>query len=144
MKLCRLIYKSLASEEILDPEELELLVDAASDRNADSGITGMLVLTGNRFIQVLEGPSRFVNQLYSRIANDKRHSEIELISFEPIDSTLFCDWTMKLMDLSQLPSQVHSLMLKKYSHSGNVINVPTNVITTLALLMDARNTGLEV
>ena len=142
MKKCRLIYKSLAKAESLKKDALHALIETASKNNEEAGITGMLLLTGNQFLQVLEGPSRFVNQIYNKIVNDERHSEVELISYEMIDATLFCDWTMKLMDLRSLAPHVHSLMLKKYPHTGDTINLPTNLITTLSLLVDARNVGL--
>ena len=82
MKKCRLIYKSKAGPKLLESGKLQELAERASSNNAEAGITGLLLLTGEQILQVLEGPGRFVNQLYAKIINDTRHSEIELVSYE--------------------------------------------------------------
>lgn len=57
------------------------LKDQASAANADQGISGLLVLTGNVFVQVLEGAAQEVTGLFARIAADKRHRAVELVTF---------------------------------------------------------------
>ncbi|QXD31231.1 BLUF domain-containing protein [Candidatus Pelagisphaera phototrophica] len=64
-----------------------------------------------RIGSALLGPSRFVNQLYAKIINDVRHSNIELISYESIDATPFFDWNMRFLDLRKLPPSVHAFYL---------------------------------
>jgi hypothetical protein len=142
MKKCRLIYKGKVGPKLLESGKLQELAERASSNNAEAGITGLLLLTGEQILQVLEGPGRFVNQLYAKIINDTRHSEIELVSYESIDATLFYDWSMRSFDLRKLPPHVHALMLKKYPHDDDVITIPTDLINTLSLLIDAKNVGL--
>ena len=84
-----------------------------------------------RIGSVLLGPGKFVNQLYAKIINDVRHSDIELISYESIDATLFFDWNMRFLDLRKLPPSVHALLLMKYPHDDDVITIPTDLINTL-------------
>lgn len=142
MKKCRLIYKSKVTPELKEPGELIVLVEKASVKNLDLGVTGMLLLTGDQILQVLEGPGRFVNQLYNRIINDPRHTDVELVSFERIDAPLFYDWNMRFLDLRKMPPSVHTLLLMKYPHDNDVITIPTDTINTLSLLIDAKNVGL--
>lgn len=143
MRKCRLIYKSKIGPKLQEPGKLEELAERASSNNAETGITGLLLLTGEQILQVLEGPGRFVNQLYAKIINDERHLDIELISYESIDATLFYDWNMRFLDLRKLPPSVHALLLMKYPHDDDdVITIPTDLINTLSLLIDAKNAGL--
>jgi|ETNmetMinimDraft_22_1059887.scaffolds.fasta_scaffold00004_97 hypothetical protein len=143
MRKCRLIYESKATDALLESNVLNDLVTLASERNSVSGITGLLVVSGTNILQALEGPTRFVNQLYNKIVADDRHTDIELISYETIDSALFYDWTMRLIDLGNLADPVKNLMLQKYPHVENVITVPNDAVNALSLLIDARNIGLE-
>ena len=142
MRKCRLIYESKALPELLEADELKRLIALASERNKESGITGLLVFTGDRILQALEGPTRYVNQLYNKIVVDPRHSEIELISYESIDTALFYDWTMRLVDLTSVSADVKKLMLMKYPHIEDVVTIPNDAINALSLLIDARNIGL--
>lgn len=142
MKKCRLIYKSVASSELRATGALDRLAQDSSDRNEDLGINGLLVLSGHQILQVLEGPSRFVNRLFKNILNDTRHDEVELISYESIDAPLFSEWGMRFMDLQAMAPDVRELMLKKYASENGVISIPNNMVHAVSLLIDARDTGL--
>ena len=45
---------------------------------------GILVLSDDKFLQLLEGPSKFVNELFCKMTDDSRHHQIELVSFESV------------------------------------------------------------
>ena len=99
MRPCRLIYKSIASSEILEPKQL---ANGASSNNRRLNLHGILVLSDGKFLQLLEGPSKFVNELFCNIAKDPRHHQVELISFESIVQEEFIDWSMKLLELDKI------------------------------------------
>lgn len=80
-------------------EDLFSLVEKAAENNKREGIAGLLLLAGDRFLQVLEGPVTAVNALFQRICHDDRHHTIELISYEPAAESYFEDWNMRLVDL---------------------------------------------
>ena len=61
----------------MNPEELEGLSAKAQEKNKIDEIVGILLLSGNQSIQVLEGPVRYVNKLYRKIIQDKRHENVE-------------------------------------------------------------------
>lgn len=138
MKSYRLIYKSVATAEVVSNETLRHLEQQSSAANAAKGINGLLVLAGNVFLQVLEGPAREVTELFGRIMNDKRHRQVELVTFEPVVEPCFDDWSMRLVDLYDLPGEKRALMKAKYQEKNGSIVVPTEIHEVHALLFDAR------
>ena len=139
MTLCRLIYKSIATAEVVSNETLRDLESKAVESNAAKGITGLLVLTGNVFLQVLEGPAVDVTELFGRISKDKRHRRLELITFEPKVSRLFDEWGMRLVDLYDLPGEKRALMAAKYAGENGEIGVPGDQHLVYAFLLDAKH-----
>jgi hypothetical protein len=55
------------------------IVSAARVRNAQDGITGLLVFDGQRFCQHFEGPRRKVLSLLDRIQADPRHAQLRVV-----------------------------------------------------------------
>jgi hypothetical protein len=139
MNRCRLIYKSEAIAEIPSNEMIRDIAEKASVHNAGEGITGLLVLSGNRFLQVLEGPYGPVNALFGRIVRDTRHGKVELITFEALETNYFNDWHMRLVDLYDLPGPERGILTRKYAHKGGEILIPEHLHEVYGLLLDARD-----
>lgn len=139
MTLCRMIYKSIATAEVVSNETLRDLEKRAGEINMTKGITGLLVLTGNSFLQVLEGTAVDVTELFGRISSDKRHRRLELITFEPAPSRLFDEWAMRLVDLYDLPGEKRALMAAKYAGAKGEITVPSDPHLVYAFLLDAKH-----
>lgn len=97
--LIHLIYSSAATRPFPDDELVELLAQSRA-KNAQLGITGMLLYDSGSFFQVLEGPSEAVDQLYKTIAQDERHSKAVVIIREPISKRSFGEWTMGYSTIS--------------------------------------------
>jgi hypothetical protein len=135
---CRLIYRSTCSASFLPNEDLRELVHKSAENNAALGITGLLLLSGDQFLQVLEGPARAVNQLFNRIIRDDRHHDVELIAFEQIGPKYFDDWCMHLVDLFDLSRQPRDLLAEKYGAANGVIRIPERLHEIFGLLLDAR------
>lgn len=138
MKACRLIYKSVATAEVVSNETIRDLAERAAKANSERGITGLLILTGNVFVQVLEGPAKAVNQLFCNIVADKRHRQVQLVSFEPMDQPCFAEWSMRLVDLYDLPKAARDFMALKYSHTEGSVKLPQEPHEVFSLLLDAR------
>lgn len=119
-------------------EDLRQLVKRAVENNQGDGISGVLVLAGTRFLQVLEGPADRVNALFQKICHDDRHHTIELITFEPAVESYFEDWHMRLVDLYDLPMEQRSLFMKKYRHDDGIVRIPDRLNEVFALLLDAK------
>jgi len=138
MKRCRLIYRSLADPSLLEETYLSKLVARAQERNAVAGITGLLVLSGNRFLQALEGPVGFVNELVTKIIADKRHSRFELLSYEQSAAPVFYDWSMTVLRLEEVPPATREVLVAKYDLENGSIRVPEDSFSAHSLLLDAR------
>jgi hypothetical protein len=138
MKLSRLIYKSTATAEVISNRTLRDIEEQASAANTEKGITGLLVLTGNIFLQVLEGSSRDVTALFGKIIGDKRHHDVELVTFQPIGARCFDEWSMRTVDLYDLPGDRRALMAAKYGGKDGVIAMPDDEHLVHAFLLDAR------
>lgn len=57
--------------------------------NVGRGITALLVFDGQRFCQLLEGEARPVLSLASRIYEDSRHQDVEVLQHGPADKRRF-------------------------------------------------------
>ncbi len=91
----RLMYRSrsrIASEE--RPTELGSLFATARSNNKKRDITGALLVSEDRFVQVLEGDAGGVQSLYRTIERDSRHHEVELMDSGPVTGRAFEHWSM--------------------------------------------------
>lgn len=93
MDLVRLVYFSRASRE-MSLSDLKSILDVARTNNNAQDICGMLSYDQRYFLQALEGERSAVNELYLDIADDPRHDEITIISYEYIDAPFFNQWQM--------------------------------------------------
>ncbi len=73
-------------------------MESAAENNKEMNISGAMVFRRNHFLQALEGPIQNVNELYKRIMNDNRHSDLVLISCERIFVRAFQNWGMQYYD----------------------------------------------
>ena len=138
MPLCRLVYRSQTSWDLLSNEMLRELARSSERRNGKRGITGLLILSGECFLQVLEGDSKAVNALYATILQDARHHDVTLISYEHISNRSFEDWSMRVADLNDLPPSSRDFLRAKYPDEEGYILIPEDNPRALALLFDAR------
>lgn len=66
----------------------------ARDRNASVDVTGALLFTEGRFVQVLEGERDKVREIFDRIGADARHAEVEILSAQYSERRRFKEWSM--------------------------------------------------
>ena len=76
------------------------ILEVCSVNNKKAEITGVLCQGSGIYMQVIEGQRSAINALYSRIISDKRHSQIELLSFEEVGQRRYGQWSMALVLLS--------------------------------------------
>jgi hypothetical protein len=62
--------------------------------NAAVAVTGLLIVGGRRFLQVLEGPEAAVRSTYERIARDPRHFAVVVLADGPVAERSFAKWSM--------------------------------------------------
>jgi hypothetical protein len=93
-----LMYVSSARRRF-GPAELAELLTVAREKNSRTGITGMLLYKAGLFLQVLEGDSERVRELYARIASDDRHRACSVVLEGTIPERRFSDWSMGFRNL---------------------------------------------
>ena len=95
-----LIYVSTATHLLSNEELLEIL--HVSRRNNQTGpITGLLLYKDGNFMQVLEGPEEAVREIFGKILKDTRHTDITVLSTDPIKERQFSDWKMAFLNLDE-------------------------------------------
>ena len=113
--LVRLLYASRAAESV-HADTLAAILKVSKEHNHAAGVTGVLChcATSKIFMQVLEGGRGAVSALYNRIAQDPRHRDIVLLSYEEIGERSFSGWSMGQVSMNRL----NPALLLKYSESA--------------------------
>lgn len=137
----RLIYKSTACFEraaMLEPRNLPALLLSARCRNAELGITGVLIYTGARFLQVLEGRRGAVTHVFERLLVDRRHRSVSVIEMGEAEGRHFAGWSMGFLGTSR------GVEAKLDAAAGTIAGLETDparrmdlLRTTLLLIADA-------
>ncbi|WP_235525190.1 MULTISPECIES: BLUF domain-containing protein [unclassified Sphingomonas] len=89
--LRQIFYTSLCG----DPIDLDDILQQSRHNNAVDGITGLLWFNDGHFLQVLEGPADSVANAYARIAADRRHHDIRILSDRSVAAREFGYWSME-------------------------------------------------
>lgn len=92
-----IIYISRAKHRFTSVDLADLRTSAAV-ANSASGITGLLVFDGNRFIQALEGDASDVAAVMSRIVKDPRHDNIVYFKTTETNRRQFKQWSTEYRD----------------------------------------------
>jgi hypothetical protein len=82
-------------------EDLTELCRSSSLHNESSGVSGLLVYDGKRFMQVIEGDSTSIRPLMDRIAADNRHKKIDYLADEPLAARQFGTWALACVGFRQ-------------------------------------------
>lgn len=93
--LFRLTYYSTLTA--MDRELRAMLEDVhavAARRNKELGLTGVLLASRGRSLQVLEGDKTTVLNVFGAIAADPRHRDLHVVERREIRSRQFPDWTL--------------------------------------------------
>ena len=90
----RLVYKSVACAPFSETELKKLLMNSRL-RNAEAGLTGMLIYDGGTFLQMLEGDMAPIFKTFARIERDPRHKDIAVLLRDPnAAERAFGHWSM--------------------------------------------------
>ncbi len=100
MKLIQLFYTSQATSEI-NISEIEDILCVARENNEKIGITGLLMFKDNLFYQCIEGLESDINAIFSKIAIDDRHHNVQVMGKIKIEKRSFNDWKMGFVNLDE-------------------------------------------
>lgn len=82
--------------------DIRRILESSRLNNVTLEITGVLLLKGETFVQILEGPEEFVDRLFTRISKDARHDAVVMLARREITEREFAGWTMGFEDLEGL------------------------------------------
>lgn len=108
--LVRCLYASRPSPSI-EGATLDKILEQSRKNNPALGITGLLCVSENLFIQVIEGGRDEVCELFNAIVRDDRHRQVRILSYEEITERRFGSWTMGQVSIAKLNP---SLLLKYF------------------------------
>jgi hypothetical protein len=129
--LVRLLYASSAVAPVTQPV-LDQILGQSRRNNPSLGVTGLLCVSDQKFIQVLEGGRDEVCELYNAIVRDSRHERVRLLTFEETLERRFGAWTMGQVNITKInPSQ-----LLKYFKRAQLDPYSSPGQSTMALLND--------
>ncbi|KAB7646230.1 BLUF domain-containing protein [Polymorphobacter fuscus] len=92
MTLTQLIYYSQPFG--FDDAMLNGILLQARRNNARDGLTGALIVRGDLYLQLLEGPEPALLATFARIRRDNRHLAVRQLSLAAVEARLFPEWTM--------------------------------------------------
>lgn len=123
--LYRLLYISQAAENLSD-QSVQDILDKSRSNNSNQNLTGYLVLVRGSsdtqqqglFAQILEGSKSKLENLFTKILGDDRHSNVELLQLKPISSRDFPSWEMGFGFLD----------LKKHPELQGIFNMDANIL----------------
>ena len=114
-QLKRVVYVSKKTD--VSDTTLKDIIASSKKNNPDEDVTGCLLSGSNSFLQLLEGPSEFINTLYSKINRDSRHKNVITLCDEKVDVRLFLSWSMKLAPFENIEWSSEDF------NSGNFLNI---------------------
>ena len=101
-RLYRLTYESKAMLSRMSKARSAALQDilkTARRRNILHGVSGVLLYNQNSFFQILEGNKKEVEEIFSSIFCDIRHTDIRVSERKFVESRIFHSWSMAYLEL---------------------------------------------
>jgi Sensors of blue-light using FAD len=95
-----IVYASSASQAF-SKSDLQALLEEIRPKNADLGVTGMLLYKDGNFMQALEGEEEVLTRLIRIIQHDSRHKGLLVLLRGTAEQRLFPDWSMGFRDLAE-------------------------------------------
>lgn len=129
--LVRCLYASRAADPITG-KLLDDILDQSRRNNPGLGVTGLLCISGEIFIQILEGGRDEVCTLYNAIVRDDRHKQVRLLAYEEIAERRFGAWTMGQVNIAK----TNPALLLKYFKRAEFDPFEASGHATMSLLSD--------
>ena len=125
--LCRLVYRSESRIDHNDAVALDGIFRASVRNNVRDRITGALAVPDGKFVQVIEGRKRDLDDLMGRIRADKRHTNLVVLGDWSITDRLFAGWAMARPDPEPLSRQAFRIV----TEDGSGVQV-TGILLAMA------------
>lgn len=94
--------------------EVARILEQAQRNNERNGITGVLVINENYFLQSIEGARPVINGLLRELIKDDRHLSLQIVECREIEQRRWNKWSMKYLT----PNDGDSKDMLKFSSSN--------------------------
>ena len=140
MAVHQLIYISAAKVNFSEADLASLLLKAR-ENNRRLGVSGLLIHQSGSFFQVLEGGKAIVENLFERIARDRRHERVVVLGRGERPAPTFGEWSMGFVagdreELKRVPG------FNDFFHSGfgktNLVEAGTQAQTLALAFREGR------
>jgi hypothetical protein len=88
------VYVSTSQLGDAADSEIASIRSIAETRNAELGLTGVLIFSGRHFAQFLEGPADKLVVMKTSIARDRRHTDIQTLATPSIKQRRYGRWAL--------------------------------------------------
>lgn len=109
--MIELIYRSTADINIKSSD----ILNTSKKYNSEYNITGCLLYYNHEFLQILEGEEADIKELFSKIKNDRRHSNLVNITENAKQERTFKNWSMAYHEFKK--TEIHDLNKKHFINS---------------------------
>ncbi len=100
--LSQIVYVSTRNKNCTDVE-IQNILASCQKNNPLLDITGILLYSDTKFIQMVEGEYQVISGLYDKIKLDHRHDQVRMIATSPIKQKSFPSWHMGSKKISESP-----------------------------------------
>ena len=111
--------------------DLDHILIKSRYNNDKNNITGALLCRDDLYLQYLEGPEKEIDLTFSKITEDDRHTEIQLLKSGMSTRRLFANWAMK-------DDPVQSWMWTKEEIDGGILEKVTEAEAMKIFVKHAR------
>nr|P84743.1 RecName: Full=Photoactivated adenylate cyclase subunit beta-like protein ST- [Euglena gracilis]CAJ57400.1 photoactivated adenylate cyclase-like protein, beta subunit [Euglena gracilis] len=123
--------------------DLSAIMPTATRRNAQQSNIGTVLHENGLFVQTLEGPKDAVVNLYLRIRQDPRHTDVTTVHMAPLQERVYTsEWTLTLATeemLATFPPVQDVLSQLAKSYTSLETYVPSTVVRYLTAGNNPRN-----
>lgn len=120
--------------------DVEKILLRARPFNNEHEISGMLIYRSGYFIQYIEGELEDLFTVYGRICLDKRHKDVKLLSYSPIDQRLFKGWDMGSYIATSKEDDLFEDFFNKMINSS-LSRGPTEILTYMNFFSHMKKKG---
>ncbi len=89
----RVVFRSEVAPGVTK-EHIKSIMAASQAKNPARNISSVLCFNTTHFLEILEGPHRVVDALYTKILTDTRHRNVQTVIKEGVESRLCDGWSM--------------------------------------------------